>query len=351
MTYARSTSQVPQPPQPHSRPPYDDGSPHREEQSAQTQRASRKRPIRVDFRTLLPVCSALLVLVPIFVLQPTTLSYFGINMLFNLGVPIVLASLAQLAVITANELDLSIGSFVSLVTCIGSTLLVSHPYLGIAVLLGCILLYALLGALIAARGVSSVVVTLGLSFVWNGIAVYLLPQPGGTTPNWLATLMSYPMPGVPLPVVLTIAVAVIAHLVLMRSPFGVGLRGVGGNPRAMQRFGWSVVGSKAMLFGLAGLCGVGSGLCLLGLSTSGDANIALRYTLISVAAVILGGGEFSGARVSAIGTVLGAVTLTLAASFLSFLQIAPEWQIGVQGAILIVVLSLRLLSRQRRPRY
>ena len=66
-----------------------------------------------------------------------------------------------------------------------------------------------------------------------------------------------------------------------------------------------------------------SGISLVGLTTSADANIALRYTLLSIAGVILGGGEFIGGRVSPIGAVIGALTLTLAGSFLSFLRISP----------------------------
>ncbi len=58
--------------------------------------------------------------------------------------------------------------------------------------------------------------------------------------------------------------------------------------------------------------------------------------------VILGGGEFVGGRVSPSGAVIGALTLTLAGSFLSFMRISPDWQIGAQGGILIVVLALRL---------
>ena len=76
---------------------------------------------------------------------------------------------------------------------------------------------------------------------------------------------------------------------------------------------------------------------------SGDANIALRYTLLSIAGVILGGGEFVGGRVSPVGAVIGAMTLTLAGSFLSFLRLNPDWQIGAQGLILILVLALRVL--------
>ena len=80
------------------------------------------------------------------------------------------------------------------------------------------------------------------------------------------------------------------------------------------------------------------------------ANIALRYTLLSIAGVILGGGEFVGGRVSPIGAVIGAMTLALAGSFLSFLRLNPDWQIGAQGAILILVLALRILISRGEAR-
>jgi len=298
-------------------------------------------------RALLPALSLAAVLTPIFVLQPAAFSYFGIGLLLNLAVPLVLATLAQLAIITANDLDLSIGPFVSLVACIGATLLVKQPWLGIAALAGCVLLYAAVGALVEIRQIPSIVVTLGLSFVWNGLAVLLLPSPGGTSPAWLTSTMGFQTPLIAAPIVWSTAIAVLGHLLLMRSSAGVRLRGAGGNPRAMRRFGWSLVRSKATLYGLAALFGVLSGMSLLGLTTSADANLALRYTLMSIAAVILGGGEFVGGRVSVIGAVLGAITLTLAASFLAFLNVSPDWQVGAQGAILIIVLSLRVLLQQR----
>ena len=128
------------------------------------------------------------------------------------------------------------------------------------------------------------------------------------------------------------------------------MRGVGGNARSVERAGWSVLRPRAAAYALAGLSSPSlSGITLVGLTTSADANIALRYTLLSIAGVILGGGEFIGGRVSPIGAVIGALTLTLAGSFLSFLRISPDWQIGAQGAILILVLALRLvLNRGRR---
>lgn len=303
---------------------------------------------RGDIQTLvLPVASLAAVLAPIFWINPNTMSYFGLGLLLNLAVPMILASLAQLCIVAVNDLDLSIGAFVSLVSCIAVTWLPNEPALAIAALVGCVLLYAAVGALVEIFNLPSIVVTLGLSFVWGGWALILLPMPGGATPQWLQDAMNLAIPVVPTPIVYALVIAAVAHWVLMRSSFGVRLRGAGGNPKAIVRSGGSVVRAKAVMYALAGLLGILSAFALVGITTSADANIAQRYTLVSIAAVILGGGSFIGGKVSPIGAVLGAITLGIAASFLSFLDIAPKWQIGLQGAILIIVLSLRTLLARR----
>ncbi len=294
-------------------------------------------------RTLLPVLSLAAILAAIFYLQPRTMSYFGLNLLLNLAVPIALATIAQMFILCVNDLDLSLGAFISLTACITATWLNDTPLLGMFALATCVAAYAALGALIHLRNLPSIVVTLGMSFVWTGIAVLILPTPGGAAPGWIRTLMTLKPALVPFPIIASVAIALIVHVGLMRSAAGVVLRGAGGNPKSVERAGWSMLRIKATMFGLAGLFGCFSGMALVGLTTSADANIALRYTLLSIAGGILGGGEFVGGRVSPIGAVVGALTLALAGSFLSFLRLNPDWQIGAQGAILILVLALRLL--------
>jgi ribose transport system permease protein len=300
-------------------------------------------------RLLVPALSLAVLLGAVFVIQPRTMSYVGLNLLFNLAVPIALATIAQMLIMMVNDLDLSMGTFVSFVACVTATFLQADPLVGILILLGCVLVYASLGVIIYVRNLPSIVVTLGMSFVWGGLAVLLLPAPGGTAPGWIRWLMTSKPPVVPMAVVASIIIALGGHWLVMRSSFGVVLRGVGGNERTVQRAGWSVLRARASAYALAGFFAVLAGISLVGLTTSADANIALRYTLLSIAGVILGGGEFVGGRVSPIGAVIGALTLTLAASFLSFLKISPDWQIGAQGLILILVLALRLLlSRAER---
>src|SRR3954454_15024263 len=299
-------------------------------------------------RALLPALSLALVLAGIAWLNPRAISYFGFTLMLNLAVPIALATIAQMFVIAGNDLDLSIGAFVGFVGCVTATWLRETPLLGAITLLGCIAVYAGLGALIYLRNLPSIVVTLGMSFVWQGLAILMLPTPGGKATQWLQGIGGFSTPFVPLPIVAAVAIGAIVHFGLMRTSYGAILRGSGGNPAALARAGWSLLKTKVVLFALAGFFGVLSGMALIGITTSADANIGSGYTLLAIAGVILGGGEFVGGRVSPIGAVVGALTMALAASpLLTFMKIPPDWQVAANRAVLIVVLAARALVSRR----
>ena len=301
-------------------------------------------------RAALPALTLLILLVAASLLSSRAISYIGFTLMLNLAVPIALATVAQVMFLAINDLDLSIGAFVGLVACISATWLHDTPLLGAVALLGCIALYAAVGALVQLRALPSIVVTLGMSFVWLGLAILILPEPGGTAPDWLANAMSWRPPYVPLPILLAVAIAAMAHLLLVRSSWGTILRGMGGNDRALARSGWSVLRARVTLYALAGCFGVASGLALVGITTSADANMAGRYTLLSIAGAILGGSEFFGGLVAPAGAVVGALALALAGSVLTFMHLAADWQVGAQGVILVVVLALRALVAPRETR-
>lgn len=304
--------------------------------------ADNRALVARSLRALLPMVAMTALLAAIFWQQPRAMSYFGINLLLNLAIPIILATMAQMVVMTIGDLDLSIGAFVSLVACIVARLMPETPLLATGALVLCVLGYVAVGALIELRKLPAIVVTLGLSFVWAGLAVLLLPTPGGKAPAWLIAALQFKPPLAPLPVWVALGVGLAAHYMLVTSAWGTVMRGAGGNPRSVERAGWSLLHTRMTLYGLAAVFGILAGFALVGLTTSGDASIASRYTLVSIAAVILGGGEFTGGRISPGGAVIGAMTLTLATSFLTFMRISPDWQIGAQGVILIVVLALRV---------
>src|SRR6202030_484583 len=178
--------------------------------------AAFKAPRRF-LRAALPALSFALVLLGIAWLNPRAISYFGLNLMLNLGIPVALATIAQMFVITVNDLDLSIGTFVSFVGCVAATWLRDAPLLGVAVLLAGVGVYALIGAVIYLRNVPSIVVTLGMLFVWQGLAILLLPKPGGKPPAWLQAIMAYKPAFIPLPIFAAVIVAGVGYFGLMRT--------------------------------------------------------------------------------------------------------------------------------------
>jgi ribose transport system permease protein len=315
---------------------------------APTAATPRGPDLRRVARAFLPALSLALVLAAIAYLNPRVISYFGFTLMLNYAVPIALATMAQMFVMAGNDIDLSIGTFVGFVCCVAATFLNDDAPIGALILAGCICVYAALGALIHLRNLPSIVVTLGMSFVWQGLAILLLPKPGGKAPVWLQAIMGFKPPFVPLPILAAAIIAAVGYLGLMRTSYGAILRGAGGNSIAIARAGWSLLKAKAVLFALTGAFGVLAGMTLVGITRSADANIGNGYTLLSIAGVILGGGEFVGGIVSPIGAVIGALTLTLASTqLLGFMRIPPDWQVGANGAILVIVLAARVLISQR----
>ena len=311
---------------------------------------TRVPPLQIDRRDVwrggLPIVSLAGILIWTVILQPNALSYAGLNLLLSSTVPLIFATIAQMFVIAVGDIDLGIGAFVGLVNVVGATYLHDRPALGVGLYILFVLLYMAMGALVHLRRLPSIIVTLGASFVWLGAALLILPTPGGQAPEWLQSVFNYNPPLVPLPILIAVVVATVCYVVVMRTGYGVVLRGIGGNPEAVSRAGWSLLRFRITLYGLAGLFGVLGGLAVTASTTSGDANASASYTLLTIAAVILGGGEFSGGVVAPVGAVIGTITIALVGSLLAFLNVSPEYQSGVQGAILIVVLAGRALARR-----
>jgi ribose transport system permease protein len=140
----------------------------------------------------------------------------------------------------------------------------------------------------------AIVVTLGMSFVWTGLAVMILPAPGGAAPDWIRAIMTVKPPfACRWAIVASVVIAVVAHLIIARSSLGVLIRGVGGNERSVARAGWSVVQARAAAYALAGCSGAG-GDGAGGARDIGRCQYRAALHAVVHRGVILGGGEFTG---------------------------------------------------------
>jgi len=279
--------------------------------------------------------------------NPAVASIFGLDLLLMPALSLVLVTAAQMFIVGGSEIDLGVGAFAGLVSVLSATLLYDQPWLGALALVAALAAYAGLGGLIQARKIPAIVVTLGASFIWVGIGYALQPTPGGASPDWLTALFGWSVGFLPTSIILIAAVALIV-LVIDRLPLGVVLRGFGNNPTAMIRSGWSPTRYALVRYLIAGLFAGAAGLSLTAINTASDINSGNSFTLLSVAAVVMGGCSLLGGIISPVGAIAGAVTLSLIGALLGTLSVSSDYNAATQGLILIALLTLRSLTTDRR---
>jgi ribose transport system permease protein len=149
-------------------------------------------------------------------------------------------------------------------------------------------------------------------------------------------------------VVLLVVVAVI-WLPIRRSRLGLSLYAIGSDPLAAYRSGVSVGRTKIFAYMLAGLFSALGGLALTA-STGIGTPVPGPYTLMSVAAVVLGGVSLAGGRGGVFGPVIAVVILQLLRTDMTFLNVDTNLATVVQGLILVGVVMVGSLLQMRRTR-
>jgi len=280
----------------------------------------------------------------------------GIQGLAISVLPLALAAVAQAIVVIAGGIDLSIGSIMALTNVVAATFMAgqSDAY-GLAVVAGVLLLGLALGAvngtLVVVTRVPDIVVTLAMSFVWAGVALLVLNTPGGASVKWLKDLVlgSVGNDWIPKAAVVLVVAVMVIWLPIRRSRFGLTLYAIGSNPLAAFRSGVSVGRTKILAYALMGLFSALAGLSLTA-STGIGTPVPGPYTLLSVAAIVLGGVSLAGGRGGVFGPVVAVVILAVIRTDMTFLNLNPNFATSAQGIILIGVVMVGTFLQLRRAR-
>lgn len=278
--------------------------------------------------------------------QAILTNMFGLGLILTLAPVLALTALSQNFILAVGDIDLGIGQYMGLVVVIAATSLNTAPLLGLAMLIGATILYPLIGYILKVRQFPAVIATLAMSFVYSGLALTILPNVGGQVPAWLSGFPRIQFPFVPFPIVLLIVIGIIGWFVIDKTRIGTRIRALGSNEQALRDSGWNTTAVKVSAYALAGIAATIAGLMFAGIATAGDANSADGYTLMTIAAVVVGGSEFIGGRVSAVGAVLGAALLSLIGVLLGVFAIPSLFTSAAMGLLLILVMGLRRLTRE-----
>ncbi len=270
--------------------------------------------------------------------------------------PLVLATVGQAIVVISGGIDLSIGAIMALASVVSAALMKGQPdEFAIVVVVGVLLLGLVLGAvngsLVVLTRVPDIVVTLAMSFVWAGCALLVLKTPGGSAAGWLKELVKGSLGNewIPRAAVVLVVIVAVVWIPLRRSRLGLSIYAIGSNRLAAFRSGVSVGRTSIVAYTLMGLFAALGGLALTA-STGIGTPVPGPYTLMSVAAVVLGGVSLAGGRGGVFGPLVGVAILQLIRTDMTFLNIDTNMAVVVQGFILIGVVMAGGLVEMRRRR-
>ena len=270
----------------------------------------------------------------------------------NSTLSIGLAAIGQTLVVLTGGIDLSVGGTIDLTNAMaanymgdstGSIILVSLLVIGAGALVGLVN-----GLLVAFGRLQPIVVTLATLAILQGIALYVLPTPGGQIPSSLTSLLSGTIPSLgnlPCGLVLLVLVIVL-WLVLRHTPLMAAVYAIGNDARSARANGVPILRARLGAFTLSGAFSGAAGLYFAAANTSGDATAGTSLTLTSIAAVVLGGVSLAGGRGSAVGSLAGAFILTLILDVLFFWDINPQLQEFFLGLFLILAVVASTLIRK-----
>jgi ribose transport system permease protein len=273
-------------------------------------------------------------------------------------IPLILLAIAQAIVLINGSIDLSIGNLMGVVAAflvtqytkddnIGRFLQVFVMAIGIGVLAG-----ALNGIFVSLVRIPPFITTYATSFVFSGIAMWILPRPGGNMPDIATTFYRSTLPlGLPMGMWI-ILIIMLFWLVFRNTRFGAHMYAIGGNEKAAFTSGVSVIRHRMSVHMIAGFLAAFAALALVLITGSSDPRIGATMTLDSVVAVVLGGTPMSGGIGGVVGPIFGVMTLGFVRNIVGFANVDSWVQPLVDALIILIALAspsfIQLILKQAR---
>ena len=263
-------------------------------------------------------------------------------------------------VIISGGIDLSVGTMMTFCSVMAGVFL-TYWGLPLPVGIAAAILFGALsgmtsGVLIAKLRIPPFITTLGMMMALKGLALVI----SGTKPIYFNdtegftaisqdSLIGTLVPAVPIPnaVLILFLVAALASVVLNRTVLGRYTFALGSNEEAVRLSGVNVTFWKIVVYTVSGaICGI-AGLLIASRLNSAQPALGQGYELDAIAAVVIGGTSLSGGTGTVLGTIIGALIMSVLTNGLRILSVAQEWQTVLTGVIIILAVYADILRRGR----
>ncbi|MCP2330265.1 ABC transporter permease [Actinoalloteichus caeruleus] len=312
---------------------------------------------RARLQQLLALASLLVIGAFFSVASPFFLTYGNFTAILFSTVVIGTLAVGTTLVIVSGGIDLSLGTGMALCAVVAGVLMVD---LGLPLAVGvpaAILFGGLIGLVnglnVTLLGIPPFIATLAMMLVAGGLALVLsnsAPIYFTDVPGYLDISTGNLVPGVDFPnaVLILLVAAVVAGLVLSRTVLGRHTYSVGSNEAATALSGVDVRRVKIAVYVLAGLFTGLAGILISARLGSAQPATGMGYELQAIAAVVIGGTSLSGGRGSVVGTLIGALIISVLNNGLQIMSIPQEWQNVILGCVILVAVYADMLRRRRR---
>ncbi|MCE7983786.1 MAG: ABC transporter permease [Caldilinea sp. CFX5] len=286
---------------------------------------------------------------------------FQISSISKNSLPLIYLAIGQAIIVIGGGIDLSLGALLLLTNTIAARFMDGQPLvIVILIALATIALMALLnglvGYIINRSGVPDIVVTLATSYIWSGLALWVLPSPGGGTAPELRWLFTGSTAGVGgnyvVPILMGLLPAIIVYYLSRRTRLGLSIYALGSSSVAARLAGLDVERAKLASYAIGGAMAGLAGLATVAITGTGDPRftVGANATLNSVAAVVLGGVALTGGSGSVLGVVATAVILIMLNPILTAMGILANNAQVIQGVLIAGVMMVGGIATVLRER-
>lgn len=282
-----------------------------------------------------------LLLVLTAVVRPSLVHLTSLQTIAVLAAVTAVVGLGQSAVIFVGGIDLSVPYLMTVSGVLFSSLADGQESKLVSSLVVCVAMCAALGLVNGVGsvrlGIHPVVMTLALGAVIQGATLgYTGGLVTGSPPRSVGHFMLGRNGSLPLVLVALVVLTVVVTFVMRQTSYGRHLQATALNPVAARLAGVNSTAVAVSTYVVSGVCAALGGVMVAGLSGQSYLAMGDPYLLISVAVVALGGASFAGGRGNFLGTLGGALLLSLITTLLTTFHLSEAVRVMVQGAVILL---------------
>ncbi|MEQ8967581.1 MAG: ABC transporter permease [Azospirillaceae bacterium] len=272
------------------------------------------------------------------------------NLLFSSTIIAVMA-MGQAFVILVAGIDLSVGAVLALssVLCVTLSMQADLPvWVGALAALGAGAGIGLInGFNVTVMRIPPLIATLAMMSVARGVA-YLISDGRNIAPvpGVYVDIQASRLFGIPVVIILTALLGLLAHFVLTRTRFGREVYATGGNAVAARLAGIRTDRVIVTAYVISGLAAALAGLMMTARLEAGAATAGFGYELVVISAVVIGGVSLFGGEGRIVGVILGVLLLGLVQNAVNLLNVPPNYDYVVSGVVIAAAAALDVYRRR-----